>query len=307
MLKKTTIGLIAVLFLAMLVMPSQSKAVTVTPAIRELTLTAGQKTTAMVELENDGLEAVSLTTEVVNFTAKGETGEPDFALDSAPTGAATWIEVTNAPIVLGAGEKTEVAVTFDTPANAQPGGYYAAVLFSMSDPAATETPGDVAIESKIAVPFLATVKGSYTQSGKIVTFGLKGNKTTYTSGPVAFTPLRYQNTGDIHLKPSGNVVITGMFGKTVKTIPVNEDLGAVLPDSIRSFEVGSWTDLGNAFGKYTATVTLTAGTVKSTATVSFWVLSTMGIVIAAVVLIILIFLIVLLVSKAGKKFPPAEK
>jgi len=307
MFKKTIIGFSAVLFLVFLLVPSRSEAITVTPAIRELNLIAGEETTAVVELENDGLEKVELTTEVVNYTAKGESGEPDFDFDSAPTGAALWMEVTEGPIIIQPGQKTQVAVTFDTPANAQPGGYYAAVLFNMGDSSATTERRDVTIESKIAVPFLATVKGSYTEGGKIIAFGLEGNKTSYTAGPVVFSPLRYQNTGDIHLKPTGRVDITDMFGKTVKSIIINEDLGAVLPNSIRKFEVGSWNNLGSAFGKYTATLTLTAGSVKNTASVDFWVLSTTGIVIAVVVFIILIFLIVLLVNKASKKSSPANK
>jgi len=300
MFKKITFIISAILFCVALVMPAKTDAVSVTPAIRELDLTAGQRTTAIIELENDSLEQVQLTTQVVNYTAKGETGEPDYALDSAPTGVATWIEVTNAPIVLDASEKTEIAVTFDTPSNASPGGYYAGVLFNLGDTAVTDGNADVVtIESVIAVPFLATVGGSYTESGKIAIFSTVGSETSYTEGPVAFN-LRYQNTGDVHLKPSGKLTIKNMFGSTVTTLDINEDLGAVLPGTTRQYEVPSWSDLGNSFGSYTATVSLSYGTVTNTAEVSFWVISTLGIVIAVVVIIIIIFLIVLLVSKAGK-------
>jgi hypothetical protein len=299
MLKKSTIVFVAILFFALLLVPKQSAALEVTPAISEISLTPGEETVAIIELENDTKETVQLTTEVVNFTAKEETGEPKFS-EASPTGAALWIDVEEGPIVLQPAQTTEVAVTFNTPSSATPGGYYAAVLFSFVQPTNGEGAGQVTIESKVASLFLATVKGSYEEGGKIVTFGTVGDKTSYTEGPIAFN-LRYQNTGDIHLRPTGTVTITSMFGSEVKTMKVNEDKGAILPDGIRKFEVASCEDLGNAFGKYTAKVTLTAGTVKSSATVDFWVISTMGIVIVVVVVIVLILLIVLLTKAAGRK------
>jgi len=305
MFKKSIVVTIATLFLALLVLPtSEASALTLTPLSREVSLTPGQKSVATVELENEGLEDMQITTEVATFTAKGENGEPVFDFDTTAE-IATWIEINEGPFALPAGQKQQFDVVFDTPTNATPGGHYVAVFFNQLMEAAA--PGDVNIESKLGTLFLATVKGTYTEQGKIASFSLKGNKTTYTSGPVAFNPLRYQNTGDVHLKPTGKVTIANMFGNTVKTITVNEDGGAALPGTVRQYDLVSWRDIGNAFGKYTATVTLTAGTVKSTATVDFWVLSTLGIVIAVAVLIVLILIIALLISKAGKKSAPAKQ
>jgi len=147
---------------------------------------------------------------------------------------------------------------------------------------------------------LLTVTGTYAETGSIVTFSADSD--SYTEGPVMFT-LRYQNTGDIHLKPTGKVVVTNMFGTEVKSISVNADKSAVLPGSIRAFEVADWTDLGSGFGKYTATVTLTSGTVTSEATYDFWVLSMTGIIIAVVVILVLIFLIIIIIRAVTKKKP----
>ncbi len=304
MLKKITFISIATLFFAFLLLPQPSSAISITPAIREISLTQGETKSAILELENDGLEAVQLTTEVVNFTTKGETGEPEYLTDATLTGIATWVETETGPIVLEPGQIREVAVNFVTPANAKAGGHYVGILFNITDPTNGTDDNQVTIESKVGIPILATVTGTYAEDGKISTFTL--NDTSYTAGPVKFT-LKFQNTGDVHLKPSGKVTVTNMFGKEVFSTAVNSDLGAVLPDSVRNYPVSSWKEIGNGFGKYTAEVTLTAGTVTDSMTVSFWVFSTVGIVIAVVVVVVIIFLIVLLVKKMGKKPETTEQ
>ncbi len=297
-MQKRTLLITGVLVLfAMALLPLRSEALSVTPAIRELTLTPGESKTAAVELNNDSADSITLTAEVVNFTAKGETGEPQY-LDTPATGVATWMKVNPEKIVLTPGQKAEVAVTFTTPANASAGGHYAGVLFNFSQTADNIQSGQVSIQSKIGVPFLVTVKGSYVQKGEIVTFST--NKESYTAGPVAFN-LRYKNTGEVHLKPAGTITISNMFGKVVKTIKVNQDGGAVLPGSVRKFVVDNWDDVGNSIGQYKATITLTSGTVENQATVNFWVYSTMGIVYAVVVLLVIIILIFVLVGLSKKK------
>jgi uncharacterized membrane protein len=212
--------------------------------------------------------------------------------------------VTNGPIVIETGQRAEVVVTVNTPASAEPGGYYAGVLFNFSDGTQANQPSEVAIESTVAVPLLLTVKGNYTEAGGIVTFTTADNSNTYSQGPVSFL-LRYQNTGDVHLKPVGSITITDMFGKTVKTIKVNEDQGAVLPGTIRKFDVGNWSNVGNAFGQYKAQITLIADKVTSTATITMWVFSTTWLFIIIGVVIVLLIVLMAITRKPFFKKPVA--
>ncbi|MFA6098036.1 MAG: hypothetical protein WCV50_04525 [Patescibacteria group bacterium] len=299
MSKKNIIAFSAILFFAFLVLPKISAALEVTPAIREVDLAKGEKTVVMIELQNEATETMQLNTQVVNFTAKDEiSGEPEYNLTGTPTGIATWTTVQAGPIVIQPSGKVEVPVTFDTPATATPGGHYVGVVFSFVESAAAATNNSLKIESKVAVPILATVAGNFTESARIVAF--KTNKTNYTSGPVKFT-LRYENTGAVHLKPTGKVTVTSMFGKVVKEATINTELSAVLPGTIRQYDVASWKDLGSAFGKYTAKVTLTSSGVVTNDTYDFWVFSTTGIVIAVVILLVVMILIVLLIKALTKK------
>ena len=297
-MQKKSLYIIATLAFALVLLPVMSRALTLTPTSKEVTLTPGQKSPVTIELKNETQKALELTAEVVNFTAKGENGEPEFDFNATPIDLATWIEVNPGPFTVAAGATQSVDVVINTPATATAGGYYAAVFFN--EFTAAEEPSQVNIESKLGTLFLATVKGSYAESAKIATFQTKDGKTNYSGGPVAFK-LRFQNTGDVHLNPSGTVTIKNMFGKAVKTIQINKDSGATLPGSIREYAVSSWSDVGNAFGQYTAVVALTGGTASATKSISFWMISTLGIIITVAVVILLIVLIIATTRRGAKK------
>ncbi len=302
MFSKKTLFIIPILCFAVLAFPQQSDALQITPAVREITLTPGQTTSVELQVENDEQEAINLNFDIVNFTAKPGTGEPQYLEDATPTGAATWVDITDYTIVVEPGATESVVVNFDTPTSAEPGGHYVGVLFNMKQAGAEANDGQVNIESKIGVPMLITVRGDYEQSGDITAFATADNKDMYTSGPITFD-LTYKNTGDVHLKPTGTVTITNMFGSNAASLTVNDKAVAILPDNTRPLEVSSWSSVGSSFGKYTAEVQLTDGTVTDTATISFWVLSTTGIIIAVVVLIVLIILIALLIKALTRGKP----
>ncbi|MFA6552950.1 MAG: hypothetical protein WCT27_00815 [Patescibacteria group bacterium] len=294
MAKKITFLAIAALFVAVLAMPHNAGALTLKPTSREVLLTPGEKTVTSVDLENETQKEIKLTTQVVNFTAKNETGEPAFDFTATPTDIATWTSPESGPFTLTPGQKQSVLVTFNTPATATPGGHYVAVFFN--EVPSTDT-SKVNIESKLGALFLATVKGTYVSSGEVANFTTLNNKAYFDKGPISFV-LRYNNTGDVHLKPTGSLVIKNMWGKTVKTITVNTELGATLPNTIREYSVGGWNNVGNGYGQYTATLTLKSGTVENTKTIHFWFFSGMSMIIFIVVAIILILLAVMLLKRS---------
>src|SRR3989339_545285 len=107
-------------------------AITISPPTMEIALTAGQSTKTVVKLYNETSDTVQLYTEARDFTAKGETGQPAFDFDTVSSGLSTWLQIETGPIVIESGQRAEVPVTINAPADASPGGHYASLFFSSS-------------------------------------------------------------------------------------------------------------------------------------------------------------------------------
>jgi len=140
---------------------------------------------------------------------------------------------------------------------------------------------------------LLRVSGNVTDNLDLVSFTTSQNGQSgsfFEHGPVGFT-VRLKDTGSVHEKPQGTIDVTGMFGKKIGSIKVNENGGNVLPDSIRRFDE----ELGkkSLFGHYTAKLNLTyaSGAKKLSGQVSFWVIPWKLILLAIIALVVLVFLI----------------
>ncbi len=158
------------------------------------------------------------------------------------------------------GERITIPVTISIPRNAEPRGYYGALIIS-NDPDklegenSKEVEGKTRIISRIGSLFLLKINGKGVSSGNIENFKLMGpQKIFYSERPEGFE-IAFKNTGNVHLVPYGTIVIKNMFRRVVKTLPV--DAYFVLPDSIRYREV-KWIQ-GFGLGRYTASLSLNKG------------------------------------------------
>lgn len=293
-----------------------ASALTVTPPLSELKLTPGETTKTKIKLYNETESPITLYSEVVNFGASGETGNPTYDFSAEKIGLSTWIDVAKGPINIDAESSAEIAVSIATPVDAEPGGHYAVVFFSENPPS---DGSQVAIGTKVGTLYLAEVAGDITESGQIEEFST--GKTSYNRLPVDFI-VRFNNTGSVHLRPTGEITIKNMFGKTSDTVNVNVTEAATLPDQIRKYEAewtknvidtsdargvsAFWQEYKNemhnfAFGKYSATVVMTAQAtsvaVQDTGTVQFWVIPWHVILVDGLVLVIFVLLLIFAIKK----------
>jgi hypothetical protein len=107
--------------------------------------------------------------------------------------------------------------------------------------------------------------------GSIAEFGFIDPQVWYEHLPIDFF-MRFENAGNTHLRPTGNLLIKDWMGRQVASIKVNEGFSSVLPMSIRRFQFG-WHKMGVAegisgiqnelrnfaIGKHTATLFLNYG------------------------------------------------
>jgi len=285
-------------------------ALTISPPRFEIGADPGSRILQTIKLFNETDELKIFYPSLQNFTARGELGEPGFEFEPELSGLADWIKIDAAPVPLASKQRKEIPFTIEVPADAEPGGHYAAILFS-TQPAIEALPGatPIAIAGRLGSLVLLRVGGQIIEQGKLLEFDTKDKKTFFTHLPIDFY-LRFENLGNVHLKPQGQVKISGLLDitSTPTTLMVNAAGGNTLPQSIRRYEF-SWQKPGQivqpqglfeqlkaqykgfAIGKFTAHLNLFYGTEgeQVTAQKTFWVFPWLLILTLAIAAILLIF------------------
>ena len=257
---------------------SDSFSLTVTPPLFQLSMSPGESWTSTIKVVNGNPYDVDIYANPVNFEVQGEKGTGKFIpLSSNATTSyslASWFTVPTDPIHIPAEKTGAVPFTLRVPENAEPGGHYGAILTG-NRPNNSAQGNVVKVSAAISSLFLLRVNGDVIEKGDIREFSL--DKRIFQEPKVNFT-LRFENKGNVHLLPRGEISIRNMWGKERGKILVNQDsdFGNVLPKSIRNFSF-EWTGENNFFevGKYTAIATLVFGDQTKETTyreISFWVI-----------------------------------
>lgn len=219
---------------AYLVWFSSVQAIAVTPPRLELSGDPGSTIRSEIKVTNDSDSTVTYYTQVENFEAQDESGQPNFV--PAKEGLATWVGVDQS-VTLKAGEQKTIPFTISVPKNAEPGGYFASVFVRTTPP--PRSGGEVSIGARLGTLLLVRVNGDIQEGVNILEFGTKDSKRFFTALPVDLY-YRFQNTGADRVKPEGDIVIKNLLGMTSAVVKANRTEGSVLPRSIRRFE-SSWT------------------------------------------------------------------
>ena len=245
---------------------------TIAPPLIQINLQPGETWNSSISVVNNNAYDLMVYAEPVLFEPGGESGRPVFISlphggereeqgTSTSTGTlADWIVVPEQSVEIKREQTYQLPVTITVPEDAPPGGHYAAILIGNRAPEGTKVEdGTVSVTSSISVLIFLSVSGDVVENGRIRDFATE--KSVYEN-PEAHFSLRFENQGNVHLLPQGNIVIYNMFGKVRGTIPVNhqKDYGNVLPNSIRKFdftwkaEAGVWD-----IGRYKAEATIAYG------------------------------------------------
>ena len=251
----------------------------------------------IIKLENTGDKTQTYYPIVYSFVPKGEKGAEEFILPEKSDetySLAKWINISKKGITLEPKGKIAVNFSVSVPENAEAGGYYAGILFSTQPNNLLET-SNIQIASQIGPIILGQIAGETTEQGSIIEFSV--DKGLYNYPPVNFVT-RFRNTGEIHLKPTGKIEIYDIFGRKLDELIVNENLGNVLPQSIRKFD-NEWFLNEFIIGKFTANVILEYGKSNNyvTESISFWILPWKEILIGLLLTIVSLTLLIILIKK----------
>jgi len=283
--------------------PMTASAITISPPVIEFDARPGDTIVDIIKLYNETNESITMTAMVQTFKALDETGAPAFASVEQSTGLATWVKMDETVITLAPEERKDVLFAINVPKNAEPGGHFAGVLWTTGGPSSTGETG-VGIVVKTGTLLLVRVAGEVNETGQLASF--TADRQSYNYLPVNFS-VRFENVGNVHLKPAGMIEVSNMLGTKVASLPVNGELANVLPNSIRKFDAAwqkseilpdasEWQKERDnfAWGRYTATLILNYGleSQEVTAKVYFWVFPWRITLFCLAVLIILILILI---------------
>ncbi|HEU4677550.1 MAG TPA: hypothetical protein VFS75_02420 [Candidatus Paceibacterota bacterium] len=291
-------ALLATLFAPVVALAQTSQMMSVTPPLFQLSAKPGDVWQSSIKVVNGNAYPLTVYAEVVDFRAVGEEGQGTFVPltdDADGSTLASWIDIPEGPHVIEPEKTKDIPFVVDIPKDAPPGGHYAAILTTTKPPAKAAGESAVFTSQAVTSLFFVRIEGDVREAGDIREFSVEN---AVVPKPEATFSVRFENKGNVHLQPRGDIVITNMWGTERGVIPINNDtqFGNVLPESIRNFTFTWQRDLSfTDVGRYRALVTLAYGEngVKSVSSITyFWVIPVK---ITLITLTILAFFIALIV------------
>lgn len=284
--------------------------ITVTPVIDEFDAQPGSVVIRTVRVINPVSQVVTLYPRMLNFHTDNESGQPIFFTEkerSTTFGLANWATFSKPLLRIAPNEEEKFDVTLRVPLDAEPGGHYGAILFSTEEPRLDEDLTQIGVIGLVGTLLLARVPGAITEKMILEDF----TAPSIIIDPPAKFSLLFNNMGNVHLKPKGEIKIRNWSGKAVTSLVVNEGRGNVLPESKRRFE-NQWQFDWKSIGRYTATAVIAYGAPEQQLIASrvFYVVP-LWLIIAVGVLLILIFAWIFRRRRKGKvvavnKIPPSS-
>lgn len=258
---------------------NESLTLSVTPTLFNMTANPGQDWVSTIKVINSNPYELSIFTNVVNFEGQGESGKGKFipVLDGETTNQALaeWVTLEMKEVIIPPEQTIEVPFHIRVPNDAAPGGHFGAILVGTKalDSGGSQT----VVETSQIVTSLVflRVTGDIVEDGAVREF----RSAKYISEkPAMDFELRFQNKGNVHILPQGEIKISNMWGEERGVIPVNKQtlFGYVLPGDIRKYSFGWSGEWSLAdIGRYTAVATLAYGEEGRqfvTSETAFWVL-----------------------------------
>ena len=209
--------------------------VTVSPVFFDLSANPESSVSDRIRFRNNTNSPLPIRIEVKKLTGDVN-GDLTLKNDNSDN-SMSWIKFKYITFVAKPLEWTDVPFTIDIPKDAAYG-YYYAVTFKQDDASPLAKTG-AKISGAAAVPILLNVRKEGAKfEGKFIDF--KVDQGWYEYPPVKILAT-FENTGNVHIRPHGNIFIKDSFGRQVAVLNLNSTQGAILPDTRKTFE-NIWDD-----------------------------------------------------------------
>lgn len=231
------------------------------PGRTELTINPGEDRVIEIMISNrTGLDR-EFEIKFEDFTGSYDLSSPIvFTNEKGATTMKDFLSVAKKTFFLRDGYRARVPVRVSVPEGAEPGGRYASVLISTLTPveknelSGGERQGGVPLITQTGTLVFVTIPGEIKKEGRITEFYTQNKKQFFSSPKDVVFNLIFENTGRIHLRPYGSIVVRNILGQEVRNIEVSTWFA--MPDSIRLREVNLVSDPASdqpfMFGRYLA-------------------------------------------------------
>ena len=283
---------------------NEAIAFSITPPLVKNSMSPGEIWKSSIKIINNSPEEVSIYAQTADFKSGKESGEVEFLktgekdVNGSSPFFSQWIVLDSEEIKIVPFGSREIPFIIDVPEDASPGGHYAAILAGTAPPSGDISGSSIKISSLLASLILLNVKGDVSERGIIREFS--SDEKIYQDEKINFI-IRFENLGNIHLQPRGDIKIYNQFNEFKDKILINHDtdFGNVLPKSIRKWNF-EW-DSGKSLldmGRYRAELILTYGQNERQTidqTIYFWIIFIKPLVIFLSVISFIIFLVVIII------------
>lgn len=224
----------------------------VAPSPIVATVNPGQTTTEQLKIINNAGQAENLQIALRSFSFNNTTGQIKFS-DSAPNDVSSWVSFSNPKFTLDSGQMLNEQIKLAVPKDAG-FSYSFAVIISRQNTPASVNSGQVLKGTLADFMLLNVNRPGAVRSLKVESF--KANRHLYSWLPANFS-IRFKNTGNTIVQPSGNIFIqrTRNSKTPIDTLAVNPNQGYILPGTDRVI-TAAWSD---GFPVY-KTITNSSGT-----------------------------------------------
>ncbi len=268
------------------------------PPRLEVSVDPDATTTQVIKVRNESSEVKTIKVTLRDFVVNDNKGTPTFLDENTDStknrwAASAWIQISPTSLTIKPGETKSLTLTVLPPANALPGGHYAAVVYSPDSFASLNTTG-ASIQTNVGTLVYVTIPGYINQKASVQSFTAPKFS---EFGPIDFKAT-VKNSSDIHIQPKGAITIKNWFGKEIDKLQLTEI--NIFPYTTRDF--ANTLNKKWLFGRYHANFGAYYGTAGGLldANLFFWVIPWRLIILIVAAIAIVVTLIIISKNKPKK-------
>jgi hypothetical protein len=202
--KTIQIILLALFFLAPNFSSAQTASISVDRSVFNFEASPGENNTFKFNLKNDSSEP-----QKISITAKdyqiGDDDQVTISRDNSQISVAEWITLPEKDFALVPGEQREVAFSVQVPEEVSAGSHWGGIFINFTSANKKVEAVGTVVGGQIGIHVLANVSGQTDGKGKIASFAA-----SRLVGKIADFSVVFQNTGNIHYIPHGDILITNL-------------------------------------------------------------------------------------------------